>query len=330
VKWLARLRVVIALVIVVLFSISLLAILLTGPVLVRVRDVEIDADVSPDRLRQTVETLCDDFGPRDYKHRENLDRVATWIASRFSEAGLATEIQEYETESGVFSNVIARQVGRDPRAPAIVFGAHYDTYAGLPGADDNASGVAVLLELARTLPDRQPRRDHFFVAFSTEEPPFFRTDDMGSYRFARLLQERNVEVELMVALDLVGYYSDEPGSQRFPVPGLGLFYPDAGNFAAVVGDTGAGRWILQVKQGMRSTSALPVHSFRAPAFVPGVDWSDHLSFRRLGLPGVLVTDTAHMRYDHYHTPTDTPEKLDYERMARLVVALHGVLFGSYR
>lgn len=328
--WFARVRLVIGVVIGVLFLISLVAIVLTGPVLVRVRTVDIDADVSPERLRESVQTLCDELGPRDYTRPENLDRVAAWIATRFREAGLPVEIQEYEADGKVYRNVIARQVGGNKGAPALVVGAHYDAYGSLPGANDNASGVAVLLELARTLPRGTPRHDHYLVAFSTEEPPFFRTDDMGSYRFARLLQERKVEVELMIALDLVGYYSDEPGSQRFPLPGLGWLYPDVGNFAAVVGDLGSGRSILRVKQGMRSTSALPIHSFRAPTFVPGVDWSDHLSFRRLGFPGVLVSDTAFMRYDHYHEPTDTPEKLDYERMARLVTALHGVLAGSYR
>ena len=186
-------------------------------------------------------------------------------------------------------------------------------------------GVAVLLELARTLPENPPSRTQMFVAFSTEEPPFFTTEAMGRHHFARHILDSSSEVDLISALDLVGYFSDEPGSQLFPVPLLRLFYPSRGNFIGVVGDMGAGRWIRRVKRGMRSQDELPVLSFRAPTFVPGVDWSDHYWFRELGLPGVLVTDTAMMRTPHYHRATDTPDTLDYERMAGVVQALHGVL-----
>jgi hypothetical protein len=134
----------------------------------------------------------------------------------------------------------------------------------------------------------------------------------------------------MVALDLVGYFSDEPGSQRFPLPGLRWLYPNRGNFVAVIGDLGAGPWIRRVKREMRSTRSIDVHSFRAPAALAGVDWSDHYSFRKLGLPGVLVTDTAFMRYPHYHTALDTPDQLDYARMAQLVVALHALFLDADR
>jgi hypothetical protein len=187
-----------------------------------------------------------------------------------------------------------------------------------------------LLEVVRTLSNAQTRGDRYFVAFSTEEPPFFRTDGMGSYVFARSVVERGLPVDLMVALDCVGHFSDAPDSQRFPLPGLGLIYPRRGNFAAVVGDLLSGDEILRVKTGMRKTRSIDVHSFRAPTVVPGVDWSDHLSFRRLGLPGVLVTDTAFMRNPHYHTADDTAEKLAYDRMTQLVRALHGVFSGPER
>ena len=221
--------------------------------------------------------------------------------------------------------MIATRRGSDPDLGAIVIGAHYDAYGEMPGADDNASGVAVLLELTRTLPDQAPRRTWIFVAFANEEPPFFTTEDMGSHHFVRKLIDEGTPVELMIALDLVGYFSDEAGSQRVPLSLLRLYYPSTGNFIGIVGDTGSGRWIRRVKRGMRSANALPVLSFRAPTWVPGVDWSDHYWFRQLGLPGVLVTDTAMMRTPHYHRATDTPETLDYQRMAAVVQALHGVL-----
>ena len=282
--------------------------------------------VSEARLEKTVRFLADDLRPRWYTDTENLERAAEWIADRFGEARLHVEIQEFTSKDGYsFRNVIARREGREPDAAVVIIGAHYDAYGEHPGADDNASGVAVLVELTATLQQQPPRRTQIFVAFAPEEPPFFGSEDMGSMHYARKLRDAGVQIELMVALDLVGYYSDDPGSQRFPVRGMGWLFPDVGDFVAVVGDTGAGPWIKTVKEGFAAADALPMRSFRAPAWIPGVDWSDHRSFRSLGLPGVLVTDTAIMRNPHYHLATDTADTLDYSRMAGVVRGLHGVL-----
>lgn len=309
------------------FVVCMLGIVVSGPVVLRPPGVEMgDVDVSAERLRRTVARLCGEFAPRDFEHPENLDRAANWIESRFTEAGLAVEMQNYETPQGQFRNVVASRQGLDPEAGALIIGAHYDAYGGFPGANDNASGVAVLLELVRHLDATPPRMTHYFVAFGTEEPPFFRTEHMGSAVFARSLEQRGVDVRLMIALDLVGFYSDLPGSQRFPLPGLGLLYPDAGNFVAIVGDLGSGAAIRRVKSRMKASGAIPVYSFRAPARVPGVNWSDNLPFRERELAAVLVTDTAFMRYPHYHAAKDTPEKLDYERMAQLTHALLAVFW----
>ena len=308
------------------FAGALLGILLTGPVVVRVPRIDMRVEPSPERLRGSVQTLCTEFTPRSYRDTGNLDRAADWIADRLRNAGLDVELQEYRIDAGVYRNVIARRAGSDPSAASIVIGAHYDAYGEMPGADDNASGVAVLLELARTLPDVQPTRTQYLVAFSTEEPPHFGTDDMGSHVFARSLLQRGVDVGLMVSLDLVGVYSDEPGSQRFPSPAFRLLYPGRGNFIAIIGDLRAGPGIEWAKRGMLAGSRLPVHSLRAPTSTGLVHLSDHWSFRRLGLPGVLVTDTAFLRHRHYHEPEDTPEKLDYERMGELVQSLHGILW----
>jgi hypothetical protein len=315
------LRIALGVAIGVVFLYCLLGILVTGPVVVRPGEVAIDAGASPERLRASVAKLCGELSPRSFRHVENLDLAADWIAQEFDRAGLEVELQDYQLRDGRFRNVIGVRRSSRGVAGARVIGAHYDAFREYPGADDNASGVAVLLELVRTLPPQDPRGDQYFVAFSTEEPPFFGSEQMGSHVFAESLVRRGVEVDLMVALDLVGYYSDRPRSQRFPLPGLSWLYPDAGDFVAVVGDLRSGHWLRQVKRQLRSAREIPVHSFRAPEST-GVNESDHLSFRRLGLPGVLVTDTAFMRYPHYHTPDDTPEKLDYERMAHLVEALH--------
>jgi len=310
----------------ILLGWSLVGVLLTGPVVVRPQRLDIDAQPSSARIRATVEKLCGEFTPRDYTHTENLDAAAEWIAAEFRDAGLSVDFQEYEVEGRRFRNVIARRPGTDPRKMGTdIIGAHYDAYGEYAGANDNASGIAVLLELVRSLPDVRHRRTHLFVAFSTEEPPYFGSEQMGSYVFAKSLVDDNMRVELMVALDLVGYYSDEPHSQSFPVPGLGMYYPHRGNFVAIVGDLGSGSSIKRVKTGMKGMNTIPVHSFRAsPSWAP-VLLSDHWAFRQHGLPAVQVTDTAFLRYPHYHTAEDTPDRLDYERMADLVAALHGVL-----
>jgi Zn-dependent M28 family amino/carboxypeptidase len=310
----------------VLLCWSLIGVMLTGPVVVRPQRSSLEVAPSPERMQATVEKLCEEFTPRDYTHTENLDAAAEWIAEEFRASGLAVQFQEYEVEGRRFRNVIARRPGTDPRKFGTdIIGAHYDAYGEFAGADDNASGVAVLLELVRTLPETRHRRTHLFVAFSTEEPPYFGSEQMGSHVFAESLIEEEVRVELMVALDLVGFYSDEPRSQQFPVPGLGLYYPGRGDFVAIVGDLGSGQSIKRVKAGMKSMNSIPVHSFRSsPSWAP-VDLSDHSAFRKLGLPGVQVTDTAFLRYPHYHTAEDTPDQLNYERMADVVTALHGVL-----
>ncbi|MDX1387959.1 MAG: M28 family peptidase [Acidobacteriota bacterium] len=304
---------------------ALIGVLVRGPAVFSVPAGFDPRPVSEDRLRRDVDRLCGEFMPRDYGSPENLDRVAEWIAGEFRGAGLDVREQPYVVEDTTFRNVIGTRPGSDPDAGSVIVGAHYDTAGPLPGADDNASSVAVLLELVRTLPKDRPRRTRIFVAFSTEEPPFFSTEAMGSHHFAQEIKSEAIDVELMIALDCVGYFSDEPDSQLVPVTLLRLYYPSEGNFIGVVGDTGAGAWIRTVKRGMRSANALPVLSFRGPSAIPGIDWSDHYWFRRLGLPGVLVTDTAMMRNPNYHRPTDRPETLDFEKMVGVVQGLHGVL-----
>lgn len=197
----------------------------------------------------------------------------------------------------------------------IVVGAHYDTVPGSPGADDNASGVAVLIELSRMV------RGVRFVAFANEEAPYYLTAEMGSFVYAR---DRASGVRAMFSLEMLGYYDDAPGSQRYPVP-LGLFYPDRGNFIAFVGDLGCIGLVRRSAARFRKVSEFPCEWLAAPSVVPGLSWSDHWSFRKHGYPAVMVTDTAFYRYPHYHLPSDTPEKLDYGRMASVTMGLAGML-----
>ncbi len=200
----------------------------------------------------------------------------------------------------------------------IVVGAHYDSVPGSPGADDNASAVAVLLELAAL---KVPAR---FVAFANEEMPYSRTDEMGSLAFAKRARSRAEPVKAMFSLEMLGFYSDAPGSQKYP-PLLDWFYPDRANFIAFVGDLGAWRLVKRSHSLFRKHSSFPSEWLAGPAFIPGIMDSDHWAFRACGYPAVMVTDTAYNRNPHYHRASDTPEQLDYERMAHVTLGLAGML-----
>jgi Zn-dependent M28 family amino/carboxypeptidase len=255
-----------------------------------------------DRLRQHVQVLA------AAERNTDLDTPARYIEREF---GARFQRQEYPSGGRTVRNI---EVG----SGAIVVGAHYDTVPGSPGADDNASGIAVLIELARLgLPLR-------CVAFANEELPYSHGEEMGSFVFARRARERRERIAAMFSLEMLGYYSDEPGSQSYP-PVIGWFYPDRGNFIAFVGDLGAWRLVRRAHGLFRKHSDFPSESLAAPSFVPGITRSDHWSFRRHGYPAIMVTDTAFNRYAHYHLASDTPEKLDYERMARVTLGLAGML-----
>ncbi|HZM35100.1 MAG TPA: M28 family peptidase [Burkholderiales bacterium] len=252
-----------------------------------------------ERLRGHVEVLA--------ANERNIDLETP---ARYIEHALGDKARSHWFESGGRKVRNIETGGGD-----IVVGAHYDTVRGSPGANDNASGVAVLIELSSMVSGVR------FVAFANEEMPYFLTGEMGSYVYAR---DRADGVRAMFSLEMLGYYRDAPGSQSYPAP-LGLFYPDAGNFIAFVGDLGAWRLVRSSIKAFRRHARIPSEGLSAPAWIPGVSWSDHWSFRKHGTPAVMVTDTAFYRYPHYHLPSDTPEKLDYERMARVTMGLAEML-----
>ena len=263
------------------------------------------------RLRAHVSYLA-----RSERNRD-LETPARYIAEALERHSRA-QLQAFESGGRTVHNI---EVQPDGEA-LVVVGAHYDTVPGSPGADDNASGVAALIELAALLgPERLPIR---FVAFANEELPYFLGEEMGSWVSARRSRERGENLRAMLSLEMLGYYRDEPGSQSYPPP-LGLFYPNRANFIAFVGDLGARHLVRKSIALFRRHGKFPSQGVAAPSFVPGVTWSDHWSFRRHGYPAVMVTDTAFNRYPHYHLPSDTPEKLDYERLARVTLGLASVL-----
>jgi len=278
--------------------------------------------VDPARLEAHVKKLSVDFYPRSFEHRVNLERTAAYIEGQFKEAGAQVSTQEIAVQGERYKNVIAR-FGPE-RGRLLVLGAHYDSHGKTPGADDNASGIAGLLELARLLGQSRPSRPVELVAYTLEEPPHFRTQHMGSVWHARALKAEGREVELMLSLEMIGYFSDRPGSQAYPTALMKLGYPDRGNFIALVGRFGDFGLSRSVKAVMAGASELPVYSLNAPSLVQGVDFSDHRSYWAQGYPALMVTDTAFMRNRNYHGAGDTFDKLDYRRMAMVVQAVYAV------
>lgn len=277
----------------------------------------------PARLEVHVRMLSTQIHPRDESHPENLDRAAAYIRAEFQKAGGIVSEQPYEVNGKTYRNVIG-WVGPET-TQRIIVGAHYDTAGPFPGADDNASGVAGLIELAELLSRQQLPLRVELVAFTLEEPPYFRTAHMGSAIHAASLRKQGVDVRAMVSLEMIGYFSDEPESQKFPASLLGAFYPSRGNFIAVVGTLGEGLIVRRVKAAMRGASPLPVYSINAPSSVPGVDFSDQLNYWNAGYDAVMITDTAFFRNQNYHTAYDTPDRLDYKRMAMVVEGVYAAV-----
>jgi hypothetical protein len=280
--------------------------------------------VNSSALKHHVTLLSQNFAPRDFRHPENLNKSAQYIYSHFKSAGAEVYEQPYDCYGVTYKNIIA-EFG--PASDSVIIvGAHYDAVEGTPGADDNASGVAGLLELGRTLSTVSLNSRVILAAYCLEEPPFFQSEYMGSMVHAKSLKEKEIIVRLMICLEMIGYFTDEPGSQKYPIPFFKLYYPTRGNFIGIVDQmfsSHAGR----MKKLMRKATALPVYSINAPKWLPGVDWSDHWSFWEQGYPAVMITDTAFYRNTAYHSMADTADRLDYEKMAQVV---HGIFTYVYQ
>ena len=253
-----------------------------------------------------------------------LEAAARYIEKALAGSGLTVASQHFLSGPAEVRNIEVEIRGGARASEIVIVGAHYDSAPGAPGANDNGSGVAAVIELARLFAAEKPARTMRLVAFVNEEPPFYHTDAMGSRHYARRSKERGENILAMLSLETIGYYSDLPGSQRYPFP-LGLFYPSTGNFIAFVSNLTSRALLHETLASFRRHAGIPSEGVAAPAFIPGVDWSDHWSFWREGWPALMVTDTAPYRYFHYHTGEDTPDKVDYERLARVVTGLHGML-----
>ena len=275
-------------------------------------------------LRSYVYALAGEIGERNLFRYPNLVKASEYIQTILSSSGYQVQRQSYDVSGQISDNIEVEVRGTDRPDEILVIGAHYDSVKGSPGANDNGTGVAAMLALARTFANTQPRRTVRFLAFANEEPPFFQSRHMGSRVYAKRSHERNENIILMISLETIGYYSDEPDSQSYPFP-LNFVYPSTGNFIGFVSNT-ENEALLKLLIGVfRSHTPFPSEGGALWGWLPGVGWSDHWAFWKEGFPAIMLTDTALYRYPAYHTSSDTPEKIDYERMARVVSGLLHVI-----
>ncbi len=285
-------------------------------------------DVSRDDLRRHTQNLISTPNYRNYLNIESLNIAADYVKSCFQNFELTVSEQKFRVESNEYRNIIAKTgIGNKKK---IVIGAHYDVCGDQPGADDNASGVAALLELARILKIKEQELFYEieFVAYTLEEPPFFRTKHMGSYQHAKSLRDKKEKIEAMFCFEMLGYYSEEKSSQHFPIGLMKAFYPSTGNFIGGVSNFGSRRIAKLFKKAMEKTTTLTCETLTGPALIPGVDFSDHRSYWKFGYKAIMITDTAFYRNPNYHRATDTINTLDFEKISLVVKGMTNLILSG--
>lgn len=278
--------------------------------------------VSKDRLYADVQKLTLINPPRNYQNLASLNAIAQYIHDEFKQWQCPTEVQSYEAEGETYHNIIA-SFG-NAHSPRIILGAHYDVCGDQPGADDNASAVAGLLETGRLIHQLQPQLNCRvdLVAYTLEEPPFFQTPLQGSAVHAQSMKQNQVDIKAMICLEMIGYYSDKPNSQQYPIPELSAIYPSVGNFIVVVGKTGQEALVQEVKASMQQVANIDVQSINAPPQMIGITFSDHASYWNESYPAVMINNTSFYRNPHYHEATDTIDTLDFDKMSEVVKGVY--------
>jgi Zn-dependent M28 family amino/carboxypeptidase len=274
-----------------------------------------------DYLRQVVTKLAGEIGVRSFQDLERLEETATYISDQFASFGYQVARQPFVFNGNTYHNIIAELRGVASPETLLIVGAHYDTVRTTPGADDNASGVAGLLGLARELANARMERTIRFVAFALEEWPVYRSSNMASFHYAKSLTEKNERVEGMICLEMIGFFCDREGCQHYPFPFMSRKFPKTGHYIAMVGNMRSKAFTGRIARSFKKATDLPLITLNAPAIMIGIDFSDHWSFGKFGYEALMVTDTAFYRNPHYHAPTDLPETLHYERMSRVVEGL---------
>ncbi len=272
-------------------------------------------------LQDTLETLTERIGERHWKKPQMLEATKFYLESTLGISNFGYRIKEqiYEVDGQAFTNVAVELPGTKWRDEIIIVGAHYDSIAGTPGADDNASGVAALLALAEVFSGDPQGRTIRFVGFVNEEPPWFETENMGSYRYAKQCQEDGDRIVAMLSLESMGYYSDQKGSQKYP-SAIADRYPKTGNFIGIVGNIASKPLVDFTHASFARAETIPVEKGAFPPFIEGVGWSDHWSFWKFNYPAVMITGTAHFRNPNYHKSSDTLDTLDLDRLTQAVIA----------
>ncbi|HAI76523.1 MAG TPA: peptidase M28 [Microscillaceae bacterium] len=275
-------------------------------------------------LRAVVDYLCGLQPPRSYAHPDQLLQVADYIAQHWESWGYSAKRQLFQAEGQTYQNVIAHY--QPEKYPKLIIGAHYDVYDELPGADDNASAVAVLMALSQQLQQQQPELPFGveLVAYCLEEPPFFGSSLMGSAVHARSLNPPT-DYFLMICLEMLGYFTDAPHSQAYPLPAMRYLYGHKGNFLAIVGNLQSRTWTQRLAKIFRKNSPVPVRTLWGPENIPGLSLSDHRNYWQIKMPALMLTDTSFLRNPNYHTAYDTPETLDFAKMELITQGLYSTL-----
>lgn len=279
-------------------------------------------DVNKNRLYTHVDSLSHTASPRSYMNAEGINAAGYYIEAAFREHSDDVVLQPFIVQNNEYRNVIC-SFGIE-HAERIIIGAHYDVCEDQPGADDNASGVAGLLELARLLKSSSDQLSYRvdLAAYSLEEPPFYDTEFMGSTVHAKWLKNNGVKVKVMISLEMIGYFDDTSGSQDFPFWPMKLIYPDTGDFIGVISNFRSCTVATSIKKLMREGSKIDVRQLTGPAFIPGVSLSDHHSFWKSGFNAIMITDTAFFRNPNYHLPGDTIDTLDFDKMAEVIKGVY--------
>lgn len=272
-------------------------------------------------LQRDIEKLGNEIGERNFLHYKELMAAADFLDASFAQTGYKVQRQEYTIDNQTYYNLEVEIPGTQRADEIVIIGGHYDSVSGSPGANDNGTGAAATLELARLFAGKKPSRTLRFVEFVNEEPPFFFSEGMGSLVYASRCKQRSENVVAMLSLETIGYYSDKIGSQQYPIPQLSSIYPLQGNFISFIGNMASGALVREAIASFRRNTQFPSEGTALPNEITGVSWSDQWSFWQQGYPGIMVTDTAPFRYPYYHTANDTPDKVNYESLARVVAGL---------
>lgn len=269
-----------------------------------------------------VKTLTNINPPRNYLNIDSLNKAADYIYSEFEKTGCQLDVQKYIVDNKEYKNIICSFGIKNTQR--LVVGAHYDVYSNTPGADDNASGIAGVLELARVLGREQPELKHRtdLVAYTLEEPPFFRTENIGSFKHTQYIKENNINLIGMICLEMIGFFSDEQNSQNYPIKIFNFFYPNKGDFITIIGKLGQQNFVKKIKRNMVQNSNINVQSVNSPTIIKGMDFSDHLNYWNQGYKAVMITDTSYYRNPNYHLKSDTLEKLNFDKIKEVVKGLY--------